>query len=160
MVPSQKTLVTFYLWSGSIFSYFITFFPYSDRLCFSFSARPLYLSRQYCLGFSFLLQKDLDSFCKHFFKGHNFVFDDKTLCILTYEKTFLYKTLLLKNVLNVFILLLPWIFYVAYTAHKVMVLWIIWKSNITWKLLEIVLKIISVNTIYGIIINFFQKIFE
>ena len=164
MVPSQKTLVTFYLWCGSIFSYFITFFPYSDRLCFSFSARLLYLSRQYCFGFSFLLQKDLDSFCKHFFKGHIFVFlwylADKTLYILAYEKTFLYKTLVLKNVLNFFILLLLSIFYVAYTAHKVMDLWIIWKSNITWKLLEIVLKIISVNTIYGIIINFFQKIFE
>ena len=67
---------------------------------------------------------------------------------------------MLKNVLNVFILLLLSIFYVAYTAHKVMVLWIIWKSSITWKLLEIVLKIISVNTIYEIMINFFSKDFR
>ena len=96
MVASQKKSVILYLWSGSIFLYFMIFFLYSISICLLFSGIFLYRSQPYSHFLFFILQKNLDTFHKLFLSLF-LIMPNESLDILLYDWRFLYKKLMLKN---------------------------------------------------------------
>ena len=99
MVASQKKSVILYLWSGSIFLYFMIFFLYSISICLLFSGIFLYRSQSYSHFLFFILQKNLDAFHKLFLSLF-LIMPDESLDILLYDRRFLYKKLMLKKLIS------------------------------------------------------------